>query len=264
MDNNQNINRSSVFNVELDNYQGDFELFYNLVKEKKIDLATFSLIVIINQYLKYVSEHLETHKIDDFTDYLLICSAILELRSKLLLPGLETLERINAEIETDRFIQNLLVYKQYQQITPLIKEKIDLRARMFERLETKEESQIDYLDQSDIASLPSELELSEIIAIAKKMYLGLVEKKKIKSKIHEIQVNEVAIEEVHESILEFLKTVEPNEKISFEKFFLSIDESVFSIQYFVVCFVCFLVLVRNGVINLIQDETNLNLYLVKI
>ncbi|MDE6563179.1 MAG: hypothetical protein K2J98_02740, partial [Malacoplasma sp.] len=70
---------SNDFNINIiDNtgkeFNGPFELFYSLIKERKMDILNINLAEIIQLYVNYINENFYIFKIVDLTEYLLMAT----------------------------------------------------------------------------------------------------------------------------------------------------------------------------------------------
>lgn len=248
--------------ISINDFNGSFDLLVALVKERKMDIMTLNLIEITKQYVYFVRKHISLIKIDDLTEYLLLASYLLELKSKKALPVIETLEKMEKEIERDKFIQRLLVYKQYQNIVPKMLDKLENRYQMHD----KENYDLHEYINSETEQknfLPQNLDIEKILKAMQKLYLKLEKKNSNKSTITTIDVSEISIDIVENDIKKFLENYNENAKITLDDYIASIPEDVFSKQYFVVAFVAILVLVRHGYILIEQDETDDQIYIIK-
>ncbi len=261
-----NLENSSEFNVQIMDFDGPFELLYNLIKERKMDIMNINLSELIQQYVNFINEHFTSLKIDDLTEYLLMSTYLLEQKSKKIIPTMDTEEKVEKDIERDKFIQRLLVYKQYQNIVPKLMEKMEKRQRMFERIENVEDNTVYFDKQSEAEFLPV-MDLDKILKAMQKVYMKLNYKEKAKKNtdnIKTIEVDEVSIDDVEKEILAFLEPHPHLYKVSFMEYFDSIPVERFTRQYFAVSFVAILVLVRNQFIMLEQNNNNEEIFIVKI
>lgn len=269
MDNVNNENKSPIqlndydCKINILDFNGSFDLLVALVKERKMDIMTLDLVEITKQYVAFVRQHISLIKIDDLTEYLLLASYLLELKSKKALPVIDTPEKLEKEIERDKFIQRLLVYKQYQNIVPKLVDKLEQRYKMHDK---ENYDLYEYInEESDQKTfLPTNLDITKILKAMQKVYLKLENKNKPnKSNVTTIDVSEISIDVVEQEIKDFLENYDYNTKITLDDYIASIPEEKFSKQYFVVAFVAILVLVRNGYILIEQTEEDEQIYIVK-
>lgn len=258
---NHNI-ESSEFKVTINDFDGPFDLLLALVKEKKMDIMNLDLVVIAKQYVAFVSRNITHLKIDDVTEYLLMASYLLELKSKKVLPVIDTPEKLEKEIERDKFIQRLLIYKQFKNLVPTLMTKMERRYEMHEK---ESNNFTEYLNSEDNQTvfLPNNLDVQNILRAMQKVYLKLQAKKPLVD-IKTIDISEVSIDDVEEEIKDFLASYEAGFKISLTDYLTKIPLEKFTKQYFVVTFVALLVLVRHQHIMLEQDIMNdEEIYIIK-
>lgn len=269
------VKSNSEFNINIVNnngeeFNGPFELFYSLIKERKMDILNINLAEIIQLYVNYINENFNKLKIDDLTEYLLMATYLLEQKSKKILPSMETDEDVTNDIERDKYIQRLLVYKQYQNIVPKLVEHMNNRSRMFERPTPTQEEQVNILKEFQQDDFIDSMDLNVILKAMQKVYLKLINTKKSRSlsigkdNVKVIGVSEISIDDVEKEIRDFFSPFPPLYRISFMDYFKQIPDEKFTRRYFVVAFVAFLVLVRNGFIQLEQKDNDEDIFIVKI
>lgn len=247
--------------ININDFDGPFDLLLALVKEKKMDIMTLDLVVIAKQYVEFVNKNLSKLKIDDMTEYLLMASYLLELKSKKVLPVIDTVEKMEKEIERDKFIQRLLVYKQYQNIVPKLVEKLEARYKMHEKESNNFE---EYLNSEETeVFLPENLDVQNILRAMQKVYVRLQGRKNL-ADIKTIEITEVSIDDVEKDIHQYFQPFEYGYKISLTDYLSQLPLEKFTKQYFVVTFVALLVLVRNQFL-LLQQEVypNDEIYIIK-
>ncbi|MCF0217450.1 MAG: segregation/condensation protein A [Malacoplasma sp.] len=266
---NNNDFKIEITTVKGETFNGPFDLFYSLIKDRKMDILNINLVEIIELYGQYISQNLMNLTIDDLTEYLLMATYLLEQKSKRILPSMETEKEISDDIERDKEIQRMLIFKQFELLIPNLAERYEKRLRMFEKAPQKIEEVVDMESVVDPQPFMQTLDLNVILKAMQKVYLKLVANKKrpkkpYESKIKVIGVSEISIENVEQEILEFLKPFAHLHKISFLDYFSNIPYEKFTKRYFVVAFVAILVLVKNGDIILEQNSADEEIFIVKI
>lgn len=101
------------FKIKTPNFEGPLDLLLNLIEKRKLLVNDISLSQVTEDYLKYV-EALPTYSISDRTDFILIASTLLLIKSRSLLPTLTLTEEEESSIED---LENRL--KLYQKIKDL-------------------------------------------------------------------------------------------------------------------------------------------------
>lgn len=76
---------STVYKVHLNNFDGPLDLLLHLIKESKMSIEEVKLADITEQYLSYMKE-LDTIDMDSATEFIIIASTLIEIKSKKMLP----------------------------------------------------------------------------------------------------------------------------------------------------------------------------------
>lgn len=105
-----------TFCVSLGVFDGPLDLLLNLVKERRLDIATVPLAMLARQYLDYIAL-LEAFEIEVAAEYLSIAATLVFLKSKSLLPPIPDEfvaegEESAQEVE-ERLRRRLITYSKY-------------------------------------------------------------------------------------------------------------------------------------------------------
>jgi len=103
-----------VLDLDLDVYQGPFDLLFTLILREEVDIFEVPIVEVI---LAYVEELAATDAVDweALTEFLVLISSLLELKSRVLLPGEEVgIEDADAELSKDVLLERLLTYRRYK------------------------------------------------------------------------------------------------------------------------------------------------------
>ncbi len=76
----------SLFEVNIDNYNGPIEVLLDLAKAQKVNLEEISITKLADQFQNYISNK-ENLNLEIASEYLLMATWLAYLKSKLLLPG---------------------------------------------------------------------------------------------------------------------------------------------------------------------------------
>jgi segregation and condensation protein A len=127
--------------LDLDVFAGPFDLLMAVVLREEVSLLDLQLGEVVVAYI----EHLEQEgdlELEVATEFLVLIAALLELKSRLMLPGPEDeLEELTPEEAVEELIARMLEYRRYRDLSTVL-------AQIFE-------SQRGYLYRS--APLPTEL-----------------------------------------------------------------------------------------------------------
>ena len=77
---------SSLFKVEIENYNGSLEVLLDLAKAQKVNLEDISITKLADQFHDYITNNKELN-LEIASEYLLMATWLAYLKSKLLLPG---------------------------------------------------------------------------------------------------------------------------------------------------------------------------------
>ena len=125
------------YKIKLKLYEGPYELLYQLIKNSKINIYDISFVKIIDQYLEYINLINETNP-EMFSNFILITSTLLEIKSKRLLPA-ELKNEKNEEdnlgtadnANIDEFYSKFEEYKKYKNIAYKLKEMETYESNVF-------------------------------------------------------------------------------------------------------------------------------------
>ena len=79
-------NDSSLFKVEVENYNGPLDVLLDLAKAQKVNLEDISITKLADQFHDYITKKKDLN-LETASEYLLMATWLAYLKSKLLLPG---------------------------------------------------------------------------------------------------------------------------------------------------------------------------------
>ncbi len=102
--------------LDLDVYQGPFDLLLSLVFREEIDLLEVPLFEVISAYLDELEAKGATADWDEMSEFLLLMSLLVEIKSRLLLPGAEPLleSELTPEQARDQLLARLFEYSKFK------------------------------------------------------------------------------------------------------------------------------------------------------
>lgn len=102
--------------LDLEVYQGPFDLLLSLVLKEEIDLLEVPLLEVILAYLEEMDQAGVSGYWDEMTEFLLLMSLLLEVKSRLLLPGAHPdLEaELSPEEAREQFLARLFEYGKFK------------------------------------------------------------------------------------------------------------------------------------------------------
>lgn len=114
----------------INDFEGPLDLLLHLIKEKKMDIYEVNISEIIDEYIKFIKS-LECKNIDIASEYLVMSSELIHLKSKKLLNKEEVEEddfNINSEEELK---QKLIEYQKYKDLTSNFQDLEEKRNEIF-------------------------------------------------------------------------------------------------------------------------------------
>lgn len=128
------------YKVMINEFEGPLDLLLHLIKENDIDIYDIKIEEVTKQYLDYIKAMKELN-LSIASEYLVMASELIEIKSKMLLPKKEVKEEDDYEEDPkELLIQRLLNYKKYKEVTNEFKELEETRKQVF----TKEPSNLSY------------------------------------------------------------------------------------------------------------------------
>lgn len=150
------MNLSDKYIVTIDNFDGPLDLLLHLIKEQDIDIYDIKIEDITKQYLDYI-KHMKELNLEIASEYLVMASELIEMKSKMLLPKKREKEEDDYEEDPrELLIERLLAYKRYKEVTSEFKDLELTRKMIFTREPdnlnryAKEEESIEELGVADL------------------------------------------------------------------------------------------------------------------
>ena len=102
------MNMIESVKYKLDTFEGPLDLLLHLIKEKKMDIMEVKMAEITDQYLAYI-QTLKAMNLELATEFLVIASTLIEIKSRSLIPTEEV------EEETDELSDEMKLKLQLQE-----------------------------------------------------------------------------------------------------------------------------------------------------
>ncbi len=222
------------YSVTIDQFEGPLDLLLHLVKDSKMDIFDIKIDLITTQYLDYI-EKMEQLNLDIASNYLVMASELIEMKSKLLLPKKE--EEIEEEDPKENLINRLIEYQQYKEISRVLKEKENLRKEIYTKLP---ESISIYREEVVVSE---EVSLDDLVSAFEKF---LKRQKEAAPLLTKVTTKELSVEERRVGIKRLLKE---KGRVLFTDLFESFDKG-----YVVVTFLAILEMARKNELFITQDK----------
>lgn len=224
--------------LKINEFEGPLDLLLHLIKENKMDIFDIKIEEITEQYLSYIKMQ-ESMNLEIDSEYLVLASELIEIKSKLLLPHeKESLDEDESD-PREELMNRLLEYQAYKEITKTLKEKELIRQEIY----TKAPSSLKEFVDND-TDIKMDITLDDLVDAFQKFLERKKESKPLSTKVTE---NEITVSSRRSDIKMILSK---GKKISFFKLF-----PVYTKEYVVATFLAVLEMVKNKEIIITQNDT---------
>ena len=233
------------YKFHINDFDGPLDLLLHLVKQSKMDIETINTKEIIEQYLAFLNS-MEELNINVASEYLVVASSLIHLKSKMLLnmPDEEE-ESDEYTITSEEDLKNKLKeYEKYKLITASFKELEDKRKEVFTKLP---ESLKEYTTSNIQNGLFS---TDDLLNALKELYNRQELAKPINTRITH---KELSVEERTKDIRKILKE---KKKVNFLDLFTE-----YTNEYIIVTFLSILVMSKDNELTITQETNFSPIYL---
>lgn len=224
---------------KIDEFEGPLDLLLHLIKENKMDIMNIEIELITKQYMDYLALQ-EKMNLEIASEYLVLASELLEIKSKLLLPNQKNEE--DEEVEDDpreELVNRLLEYQNYKEITKLLHERESLRREIY----TKAPENIkNYIDE--VKEISVDVSLDDLMLAFKRYLERQKENQPLKTKV---TVNEISVSSRRHDIKRLLRL---KRRVSFFELFPVVTK-----EYVVATFLAVLEMAKSGELVITQKAT---------
>lgn len=224
------------YNFIINDFEGPLDLLLHLIKSDEMDIYDIKIEKITEQYLNFIKS-MEQMNLNIASEYLVIASELIELKSRLLLPVKK--ETDNDEYEEDpreNLINRLIEYKKYKDMIDIFKEMEEERKDIF----TKEP--INFSEYRDVETENNgDISLDDLINALNNF---LKRKEDEKPRTTKITKKELSVKDTTHEIRNILKT---KKEVSFFELF-----EIKTREYVVVTFLSILEMAKFGEIQILQ------------
>jgi segregation and condensation protein A len=116
----------SELDLDLDVFQGPFDLLLAVLLREEISLAEVPLGQIVVAYVDHMGEDGEVSlDLEAVTEFLVLIAALCELKSRLLLPSEEGTEELGPQEAADELLARMLEYRRYSEAARMLGERLE-------------------------------------------------------------------------------------------------------------------------------------------
>ena len=150
--------------VKIHEFEGPLDLLLHLIKESKVNIYDIKIEDITNQYLRYINQ-MERLDLNIASEYLVMASELIEMKSKMLLPKYEEDDDEELEDPRELLINRLIEYQKYKDMTETFRDLESLRKEIY----TKTPSSLKEYTQERLYQ-EQELSVNDLIESLKKLW----------------------------------------------------------------------------------------------
>lgn len=231
-------------NLNINDFEGPLDLLLHLVKTSKMDIYEIDIKLIIDKYLEFINT-IDKNDLDASSEYLVMASELIHLKSKLLL-------NIQEEYNEDEYLINseeelrdrIILYEQYKKVTDSLKELEENRKNYFTKIPE------DIKDYQENIKMDNNLCLDDLFNAMIELQKREEYQKPLNTKIMR---KELSVEDK----TKYIKKILPKgEKIEFSKLFIT-----FSKEEVIVTFLAILNMAKENELVLFQKNNFENIFI---
>lgn len=129
----------NTYQVHLESFEGPLDLLLHLIEKNRINIYDIPISLLTEQYMAYLNKFREFN-IDIASEFLVMATTLLQIKSKMLLPDTQTDEETAEEDENidprQELVERLLEYRRYKQVSAILSEMADEAGQRFFRKST--------------------------------------------------------------------------------------------------------------------------------
>lgn len=192
--------------IKIDNFEGPLALLCHLIDKNQMSIYDIHLSEITDQYIDYLKEQ-EKLNLEIASEFLVMASTLLYLKSKNLLPKQENEEE---EVTEEELIRRIIEYKKFKEISKVLKNNyLDFSRRYFK-------------GQEEINLPKQKLEKDYQPTLIPEIYKRLVERNSVKLNQNAKNIEKIAITDnytVASKVKEMFKVLVKQKRFVFNKLF---------------------------------------------
>ena len=233
-----------TYNFTINDFEGPLDLLLHLIKINKMEIESINIEQITKEYLSFIDK-MKEESIDVASEYLVMASELVHLKSKMLVNEKEDEEEYEINSEED-LKEKLLEYESIKKITDTFKDLESTRGEVYTKIPS------DLSIYRTDAPLDSNITLEDLI----NAFNSFLDREKLKKPINtKITKKELSVNDRVKSIRNIFKT---KKRINFIDLFDNFDK-----PYVVVTFLSILEMSKNDEILLKQENNFGNIVIEK-
>ena len=227
------------YSVNINVFQGPFELLFHLIEKKEIDIYDIPIAEITDQYLEYLEEMMQFN-MNVASEFIFMAATLIEIKSQMLLPQKEKEEDPRQDL-----VNKLLEYKMFKDVSEELKKYEDESSYYFSK--PREEMAITSDTKAEQLYL-NEINVYELYNV----YLSLIKKQSFKIDQEEKYKVYRETYRVKDCMEDLARKIKKSGKVSL--FNTLKEKGSISKEYIITLFLAILELTNNKGIRLYQDN----------
>ncbi|KIX91534.1 segregation protein A [Staphylococcus microti] len=236
-----------MYEVKLDAFNGPLDLLLHLIQQFEIDIYDIPMKALTEQYMQYVHA-MKQLEINIASEYLVMASELLMIKSKLLLPDHNS-DDVIEEDPREELVGKLIEYQNYKAYAEMLNDNREARSHYY----TKTPSDLSKYERTERIPEGTHIDLTELIVAYQKMKNRIALKK---PKSVEIKKETFTIQQSTDRIYHQL---DHRQSITFFDLF-TFNESI---EHVVTYFLALLEMAKTGTIQVQQVEAFHNIEITK-
>ena len=119
------------YSIKIDNFEGPIDLLLYFIEKNKMKIDEINLTEITDQYIDYLNE-MERMNLEIASEFLIMTSTLLYLKSKNLLPKQEEEEE---ELSEEELIRRIIEYKKFKDMSQIFKQKYEENSKKYFKMQ---------------------------------------------------------------------------------------------------------------------------------
>lgn len=129
------------FQLQLDNFEGPFDLLLNLIGRHEMDITQVALAKVTDEFLQYVKQLDAKQEMETVSEFLVVAATLIDLKLASLLPQGEVVDSEDVALleARDLLFARLLQYRAFKEVSAWFSTQMELEAQRIPRAVRLEE-----------------------------------------------------------------------------------------------------------------------------
>ena len=192
--------------IKIENFEGPLDLLCHLIEINKMNIYDIQINEITDQYIQYLNQ-MEEMNLEIASEFVVMASTLLYLKSKKLLPKQEEEEE---ELTEEELIRRIIEYKKFKEISKVLKQNYMQNGNRY------------YKNQENIELPKQKLEKDYDNTVIPNIYSELMERNRVKINQNAKNIEKIALVEnytVASKVKEMFKVLVKQKRFVFNKLF---------------------------------------------